>query len=340
MSKPDLSLIRQRSLDKRSQLRQSERFLIDPIFPCGAIHIITGPGSVGKTTWLWQMLYEWEHGRPVFGYKSNPCPWVYIGMDRSQMDADRTLRRLGHHDWDAPVYPIEDVIPRSTAGFIELEPTIQHVVDKFPDIGLYVIEGLQGFISNTSRGQSQNKAEQLWAMRLRDQVLNKGKTIIATTHSPKATELKSNREAMLGSQALIGASGTIIQFSLPDGEKGVVQTDDRIVSVMGKDFPNIYCHYTLGDHGQFVLKEQKTGNDRGTGATPVAEPDNPEKSKLMDEWLAVYPVGTEVTFKQLEKMAESIEMPRSSLYNWINKQMAIGKLLKEGRGIYRRSATN
>jgi len=72
----------------------------------------------------------------------------------------------------------------------------------------------------------------------------------------------------------------------------------------------------------------------------VAEPDNPEKSKLMDEWLAVYPVGTEVTLKQIKEVAEGIQMADSSLYSWINRQTAIGKLLKEGRGIYRRSATN
>jgi hypothetical protein len=134
---------------------------------------------------------------------------------------------------------MEEIVPRTSKGLIEVEPQIKHIVDKFPDCGLYVVEGLQGFLPNTARGQSENKAEQLWALRLRDEILNKGKTILATTHSPKAIEgYKHNRENMLGSQALIGAAGTIVHFALPEtgAKRDLVQTTDRVVTVMGHDF--------------------------------------------------------------------------------------------------------
>jgi hypothetical protein len=104
------------------------------------------------------------------------------------MDGDRTLRRVGLGEWDAPMFAMEDVIPRNAQKEIDLGPTIYQIVNRFPDIDLYVIEGLQAFLPNTARGQTQNKAEQVWCLKLRDKVLNKGKTIIAVTHSPKMTE--------------------------------------------------------------------------------------------------------------------------------------------------------
>src|SRR5205807_2646596 len=122
-------------------------------------------------------------------------------------------------DWDIPVYAIEGVMPHNKYGRITADASVDHVVQEFPDADLIVIEGLQGLMPNTGRGQTQNKAELNWMIDVRDRFLNNGKTIIATTHSPKAIEKsKHKRENFLGSQALIGACGTMVSFDLPEGQ--------------------------------------------------------------------------------------------------------------------------
>ena len=330
--------IRQDSMERRRVLRGAERFIVDPIFPCGALHIIGGPSGLGKTTWLTQTLYDWEQGRPVLGGKSNPCPWVYVSADRSLMDGDRTLRRLGFEEWDAPMFAMEDVIPRNSLKQIEREPAIDQIVKKFPDIDLYVIEGLQAFLPNTARGQTQNKAEQLWCMRLRDEVLNKGKTIIAVTHSPKMTEgYRHNRENFLGSQALIGAAGTLISFNLPASavsgtRKDGVQTTDRVVRVMGHSFPEMCLYYSAGPNGALELSARQTA-----GAESELYETSTDKKLTMYARLTACKPGEEVPYSAIKRWANA-GMPESSMNNWLKEQTEAGTLLKEGRGAYRRSS--
>jgi hypothetical protein len=250
------------------------------------------------------------------------------------MDGDRTLRRLGFADWDAPVYAMEDVVSK-VGGRIE-EPTIFQIEKRFPNCSLYVVEGLQGLLPNTGRGQSQNKAEQIWALQIRREILNGGKTIIATTHSPKMTEgYKHNRENMLGSQALIGAAGTIVHFALPDngGRKSVVQPTDRVVTVMGHDFPDMYLHYSRGASGEFVLDDEQIAGQAVSG-----QPEGGEKKRIMNRFLAECAPGTEIKYADIQKWARSAGMGSSSMNNWRNEQTEAGTLLKEGRGAYRRSS--
>ena len=332
------------SIETRLALRANEHFIVDPIFPCGALHIITGPSGIGKSTWLLQLLYEWAHGRDVLGHKSNPCEWVYVSLDRSLADADRTLRRIGLGDWDAPIYEMKDVMPRSSRGRLDVDPAISQVAEYFPKAKLYIIEGLQGVLPNTGRGQSQNKAEQLWAMRLRDEVLDKGITIIATTHTPKSNEATGRkREAMLGSHSLIGAAGTIIHFAMPpvqDETPGITEPEDRIVSIMGHNFPAMYLHYQRGAAGQLVLDKQITAADaRRTTAEKVDEADFAPKSQQLVLWLQSYPAGENITTKQIKAQAAELGITTESyLFRWITEQVNSCVLLKEGRGIYRKSA--
>jgi RecA-family ATPase len=192
-------------LAHRERLRTKERFIVDTIFPAGALHVIGGPSGIGKTTWLLQSLHEWEQGKPILGFPSHPCKWVYVSLDRSLLDGDRTLRRIGLADWNIPMYSIEEICERDTVTKrITVEPDLFMVANRFEDVELIVVEGLQGFLPDIKRGQTQNKAEQLWMVKIRDEILNTGKTIIATTHSPKAednTKSANNRKAFLGSQA-------------------------------------------------------------------------------------------------------------------------------------------
>ena len=337
-------------LEARRATRSREKFLVDVIFPNGALHIISGPSGIGKTTWLLQILRQWSAGKQVLGYNSHPCEYVYVSLDRSMQETDRTLRRIGLEDWDFPCYPMTEIIPRNNRGKIDLEPSYTYILDRFPRAQLIVIEGLQGFMPNTGRGQSQNKAELIWAMKLQDEVLNRGITMIATTHSPKSSEYAHDRENMLGSQALIGAASTILRFDVPPdpsgkqrGMTGVTQTPDRLVTVMGRDFPNIYLNYTRTPCGGFDLSSRSTGLlSQAPDAPPIITGEifttHEDLMFKLDMRLNSTPPQMELGLTDLRKWGREAGMTDAGTSEWISHATMRGALLKEG-GRYRKSAT-
>lgn len=258
---------------RREGYQANERWLVDPIFPAGAMHLIGGPSGSGKTTWLLQQLWEWDQGLPLFGkYKSTPVPWVYIGCDRSLRETDKTLQRLGYHDWKFEAYALEDLLPHTKdAGMLKVKdsPNInQHILAKFPNIELFVIEGLQAVMPDMEKGRSQNKTELLWALSLRLNIEPINKTIIATTHSPKVAAAggvaQDARSKFLGSQGFIGTCSTMVGF-----EKDENRPQQRRVKIMGRNFADIDQTYSLDERGKFVLESEgkevvETEEDRDT----------------------------------------------------------------------------
>jgi hypothetical protein len=328
---------------RRKQLSDSRRFLVDPIFPAGALHLFGGPSGAGKTTLLFQTLYAWDHGENVFGhFKSNRCNWVYVSGDRSLSETTSTLDRLGYSDWDAPCYAMEDIALRDAGNHISEEPTIFHVAKTFPDAELIVIEGLQAFLPNTQRGQTQNKADQLWMMRIRDQILNRGRTIIATTHTAKSklqTGSMDKRNTFLGSAALIGACSTCVAFDNPadhqamvTGKQPIVYMDkgDRLVTLMGRDFRDIELNYSRDKNGGFVLETSRQGN------TVKAEQTPDDKELMLDFKLMAHPMEQEIKTLDLRSWAIQIQLPEVSIYKWLKGKIEVGQVEQIAKGRYRR----
>lgn len=301
-------------MEFRKKLRIEESFLIDPILPRGTMNLIGGPSGIGKSTWLFQTLYDWSHGRPVLGkYKSTPCPFVYVSMDRGVLETDRTLRRLGYGDWDIPIYSIEDLAN---------EADLEVVFDRFPNIELFVIEGLQAALPD-GKG-SQNRQEMRWAISLRRKILNKGKTMLATTHSPKSQiDTAHARSNFLGSVSLHACFGTMISFDIPESAREAskggkrVKTDNREVLIQGRDFPDIRIDYTRDPTGRFRLMDEDLDGEI-----------------KMDSWFADLPIGTKLTTKLLEMRARSSKVSRATLFRWLDEMMKIRKLNRPARGIY------
>lgn len=244
-------------MDRRRALSANQEWVVDKIFPAGAMHLIGGPSGVGKTTWLFQMLHEWEQSQPLFGeYASHPMPWVYISCDRSMREMQQTLVRLGYENWSFESYALEELIWDQQLKKCKDPNFTDHILHKFPHAKLVVLEGLQAVMPDKDKNRSQNKAELIWAMEQRHILSEKNRTVIATTHNPKVQQLVANvdeRSKFLGSQGFIGSCSTMIGF-----EKGS-NPEDRNVTIMGRNFADIKLGYTQSkeNSGRFVLH----GND-------------------------------------------------------------------------------
>lgn len=331
-------------------LHMSESFIVDPVFPAGALHLLGGPSGIGKTTWLLQQLRHWSQGEDVMGYKSHPCEWRYVSFDRSTMDTYRTMRRLGLGNWDAPVFSVEEICPRNSAGALS-DPNIFQLVKAHPQVKLWVLEGLQGFLPDTPKGRSQNKAEMLWMVALRDMVLSKGITVIAVTHSPKMAEAYiHNRSNFLGTQSLIGGCSTLVSFDLPSDVqaakgkltgKAAGYTNDRLVTVMGRDFSDHYLNYTRSTDGGFLLSsmvKMSSIPDTKGPTLDITMGDDPDFSEIkLDTLLSLWPLADTLTVREFKQWQIQSGLSLRTMWRWVSDQIAAGRLRRVAYGRYERS---
>lgn len=307
-------------MDYRLSLRSKEKYIIEDLFPAGLLHLISGASGMGKTTWLLQILSDWSRGRKVLGgKKSYPCPWVYITADRTTLETDRTLRRLGMADWDIPAYAIEEV---------QQSPDMLQLYHRFRSADLFVIEGLQGFLPDAG-GKSQNAADIRWLINVRKSMLSHGKTIIATTHQPKGTNTKEtqhSRNAVLGSVSLVGGCGTIVTLDYAEGVTTAARDmGERVVTIEPKDAPKAVIRYRRGDGGIFQeIREDENLN----GMMP--------EDFGLDQMLTYWPAKDPIRIVDLKQWALKTNVSRATLYRWVQKQITNGKMQMESRGIYRK----
>ena len=345
----------------RQSLTETDSYLADPIFPTHAMHVMTGPPDMGKTTLLFQQLHDYDHGREMLGgFPVRRVPWAYVALDRGMRDINRTMHRLGLRDWDAPVFGHEDVAPRNASGRIDAEPdliaTIKRMMDAQPKLEFFVFEGLQGYLPNQGRGQSLNKAHAMWMMQVRDLLLNRGITILAVTHTPKSSDAVNDRENMLGSQGLIGALGTVVKFDLPPtsdrarGVNGATDNGDRLITYMPKNSPRIYLHTTRGDRGEYILVSRQ---DKDNIAQPNPSNTNPNSAVVpidifqsmndaalpLEHEFSKTPAQAELTLKVIKLWAQDHGLGENVVKRWVDSAVDRGALLREGAGKFRKSAS-
>lgn len=312
---------------RRKELRDREKWIVDPIFPAGSMHLIGGASGVGKSTLMFQWLNQWDKGQNILGGESFRCPWVYVSGDRGTLDTDKTLRRMGLTDWDIPCYSWEEVSAKD-------EPNLIHVAEVFPHAELIVVEGLQAFIPESPK-QTQNKATLMWMIDVRRQILNKGKTIIATVHAPKQS-YENNRNNFLGSASLAGATSTLISVTPPANSHTTgINRNVREVTIGGRNFADMHLTFELDGNGLFV---------------PLAEaleaPHDPDEGKpagdgspsyiAMDESIVVIPMGVKVPLDHFKQTAKHLNVGMSTMHRWLALRVDQGVVAKVGRGLYER----
>ena len=316
-SRPMLATGPESRIKHRQQLRDKEKYIIDKILPAGTLNLIGGASGAGKTTWLLQLLYDWSHGLPVLGaYESYPCKWIYVSCDRATLETDRTIRRLALDEWegwDPPIYSVEELMKG--------EPDIQKIYMRFPDVDLFIVEGLQGFIPQAP-GQSQNRSEMLWVLNLRRTILSHGKTIVGTTHTPKqkwGDNFSNSRANILGSSSLIASCSTIITVDLPRTareSKKPVETDEREVTIHCRDGRDLLIPYTRDAHGRFIPPKQE------------------EQELSLTLYLLTSKEELIPTTTMLEWGSRS-GISRATTFRWIKQMLTEKRLEKAGHGIYK-----
>ncbi len=271
------------------------------------------------------MLRQWDQGIDILGGVTHRVPWIYVSGDRGTLDTDKTLRRLGMEDWNMPCYAYEEVTS-------EGEHSLFKVAETFPDAQLIVIEGLQAFIPESPK-QSQNKATLTWMTEVRRKILNKGKTIIATVHSPKQ-EYANNRNNFLGSASLAGATSTLINVThAPTNAEGV-NNRVRHVRVGGRNFPDLFMTYELDSSGMFVEMENTP--------TPVSDSEaekaglEPPSYHALDGSIAVMSAGAKFPMEHFFQAAKHAGVSNATMYRWLEKRVDAGLVVKVARGLYER----
>lgn len=320
----------------RKALYAKESFIVAPVFPTGGLHLIVGDSGTGKSTWSLQLLRDWSQGIGVLGgLPSYPCEWVYVSADRSLRDVNQTLKRLGYTDWNIPAYAVEELCGVEEGTKLLVPPTIFRIHELFPKAKLIFLEGLQTLSPNTTRGQSQNKAETLWIMEMRHKILNKDITIIATEHVSKSdVQSKSIRNRALGSASLIGGAGTIVSFDFPEASKvagTTAHTDERVVNIVGPNFAPMVLDYSRDTDGRFILQASRTG------AETIAHETEDDGSIKMNTALSVHEFDKVLTSKQIELWARSAGVSDASKYRWIKSLIETGNLISVSRGVYQKA---
>jgi AAA domain len=321
----------------RQALEKDERYIVSPIFPCGAMHLITGDSGIGKTTWFLEWLHDWSLGKCVIGgLTSHPCEWVYVTMDRSLRDTNRTLRRIGLADWNIPVYPIEEICSRNEVDETLEAPTIFQIHRRFPNAQLICLEGLQTITPNTGRGQTQNKAEALWILEIRDKILNKGITVIASEHQGKGSDGTgtSQRKRALGSATMLGGIGTTVSFDYPREAKDKKEThyvNERIVYIEGPNFAPYTLQYDKDENGRLILNTSRSGVELFTHVT------DEDHEIQIEAQFSHHPINQLIrTGVELTAWGKVSSMTENQLYKWVKKTVSSGRMEMIKRGEYRK----
>lgn len=314
----------------RLGMREREWDVIEKIWPGNAVHLVSGQSGAGKTTWLLQVLYNWEKSIALWGYKSHPCPWVYVSIDRATHETDKTLRRIGIEDWDAPIYSIED-ITNVQYGY-SMDTILQH--PKFAHCRLFVIEGLQALIPSPGPRQSQNQCEMQWMVGLRQHLLATQRTIIAVTHPPKSKKGESSlqgRSDVLGSQSLGATAGTMIKVDHMVDEEGQ-ELDQRLVTFDGRDFKKFSLVYEIDEFGRFRNPQEFKTNHQ-TGEQIKAR--GSANLVTLDQWLLSRPAGP-FQFSEMLMLGQTHKISEATLKRWLDAAIKRGLVARIAHGMYQR----
>jgi hypothetical protein len=168
-------------------------YMVDGLMPLNELHIVAGESGAGKSTWLLQMIDDWQNERPVLGRRSTWYPYVIFVQDRTKAGVFRTLERMR---LNPKAFPVQSALE---GGDLSLAAKIKDFKRKNPDVRIIFVEGLHvGLEDSNDYGKTSTAIRELIALCQTEKL-----TIVATTHMSKdnARKRNSGRGAVLGSSA-------------------------------------------------------------------------------------------------------------------------------------------
>lgn len=219
--------------------KHQPEFLIQDILPANEVHLLGGSSGSGKTTLVFQVLADWQRGKPIFGHESRPVPYCYVSLDRSRSSVNRTLQRLGLQSDITRLVCQEDIAEDS----VTVSTVMKDALRRFPDGKLVVIEGFQLLAGDqgnkyTSVARALKSAARLCSSRKL--------TILGICHSPKMRldeGFQHPREMLLGSVSWGAYSDTVITLNL-DELTGIIKA-----TIMPRNAASEQHELKFGPHG-------------------------------------------------------------------------------------------
>jgi hypothetical protein len=203
--------------------------VIKTMLPSGDVHILTGAGRIGKTTWLLQQLHEWDtsNSNPSTDQPPKPQKWAYINCNQTIAEVSQTLNRLNLLDWESPLYSLSELLDLNEELFIE--HILKHPL--FTDTKFFVVDGLHVLLPSAPHKRGELKHLSLWFAGLRQRCEAEGITILAVMPE---SEFKSSLMSFVGTVILMQPEHKVI-ISLRSGK-------------------TVEAVYKLDEHGKFLLQ--------------------------------------------------------------------------------------
>jgi hypothetical protein len=206
-------------------------YMVEGLMPLNELHIIAGESGAGKSTWLLQMIDDWQNERPILGRKSTWHPYVIFVQDRTKAGVFRTLERMR---LNPKAFPVQSAIE---GGDGSLASKIKIFKKENPEARVIFVEGLHvGLEDSSDYGATSKAIRELIALCQSEKL-----TIVATTHMSKdnARRRNSGRGAVLGSSAAPAMSEANILLNK--------QKNGKIkLTAHARNEPEITFHYMWG----------------------------------------------------------------------------------------------
>jgi RecA/RadA recombinase len=290
---------------------ESSPSTLESLFPTGQVSLICGPSGVGKTTLVMQLLADIVAHKPVLGYNSYPTnlPLCYLAMTRPNDATRATLQRLRIPPSDIPYMSvIDDHIPLEPAQVIE------RVLSRVANCKLLVLDPIMAFVreNNAGYGTIAGILRELTSAAAASKMIILG--IGGHSKVKQGEGYAAPRERFAGSIAWSDCTSTMILLEPHEAAKPA--NPSRTLTILTPNNAPETTEYRFAESGYLSQMSDGLGD------------------YVMDEWLRVQPIGTELLTATMLGVASSNAMPRRSFFRWLEIQQENNLLAKRGRGVY------
>jgi hypothetical protein len=286
-------------------------WIIDQLFPSREVHIIAGPSGAGKTTWALQTLvWHWQKGEDVLGFKSYPVPWFYISSDRSLQSVHATMKRLGISSEEFMLTSAVD------AGIHDMTYVMKAMFKANPRPKLLYIDGLLNLLPDKVH-PNDNKSVCKWLADQTRRCQLEDITIIGSLHSPKMKRdewYDNARQRISGGASWAGYADTIVLMELEDSSDPM-KRDHRRLTILPRNHAEVVRHLVFTREGKLVDAEEDL------------------RSALFDGFLLTKRQGE--TFSR-ETVALVMQTTPGTVGTWLTQAEKVGLIESFERGKYRK----